>query len=152
MLKSLAKTWLLLVLLSGLAVAETTYEEPKQTLDAYLKACQAGDFEAAESCYTASSRKLVQSQTSPEEKRDPQLLVQTYEMLKPLEFREEKVNEKRAILWPNDESVPPFMFRIQDPEEGWRIDYHFMSHYIQIKDDGWKWRDKRLFKIWKSRE
>lgn len=138
----------LVLLLSGPLWSESMFSTPRETLDTYLAACQEGDYAGAEECYTRSSRKLVDNS----EPRDPELLKASHQKLAALEFRLEEVNSKRAILWPNDEKVPPFFLRIQDAEEGWRIDYHFMANYIQSTGDGWKWRNKRIFKIWKSRE
>jgi hypothetical protein len=155
--RSMQNRWLLcflmfLVFCSSATMAEESFATPPDTLERYLKACQDGDYEAAEKCYTKSSRELVESLNEGQEPRDPAQLRATYEVLSPLTFREERVNTKRAILWPSDDKTPPFLFRIQEPGEGWRIDYHFMSNYIQVSESGWDWRNKRIFNIWKSRE
>lgn len=143
---------LAVLLLTWTVQAQDSFETPQQTLDSYLQACREGDYQAADACYTKSSREFLEKHLKPEAKRDPKHLLASYERLKSLTFEEERVSPKRAILWADSEKVPPFLLRIQEPEEGWRIDYHFMSHYIKIEEDGWKWRNEKLFKIWKSRE
>ena len=152
-MKHFAVAWLCLFLvgLSSLSLAQD-YTRPEKTLDTYLEACKAGSYSRAEGCYTKSSRSLVQTLVQEQPERDPDLLKGLYEKLKPLSFRLEEVNAKRAILWPSDENVPPFFLRIQEPEEGWRIDYHFMSNFLKIDKKGWSWRNKRILGIWKSRE
>lgn len=150
-MRTFSFTMLLLLVLATLGLAESEYATPRATLDRYLKACSDGDYAAAEACYTKSSRELVKEQMKDAEVRDPDLLKSAYDRLSPLEYREERVNEKRAILWPSDEKIPPFLLRVQDEKEGWRLDYHFMSHYIRVNEDGWSWTNSRIFKIWKSR-
>lgn len=142
---------LFLLLLSGSVLAD--YSTPDSTLQTYLGALEAGDYAAMETCYTKSSREMTQArgQVAPEA-RDAEQLQQVYLRLKALSFRTEQVNSKRAILWPSDESIPPFFLRIQEPAEQWRIDYHFMSNYIKIKENGWNWRNGRILNLWKSRE
>ena len=146
----LIKFILLLVWLTIPSLAQD-YSSPEKTFETYLEACKVGSFEKAEACYTKSSRALAK-QRSQGRVRHSDSLVDAFDKLSPLTFRLESVNTKRAILWPSDESVPPFFLRIQEPEENWRLDYHFMSNFIQVEKDGWKWRNKRIFKIWKSRE
>jgi len=142
---------LALLLLGQTCLAET-YETPKETLDAYLNACQAGDLEAAELCYTSSSREVAKQDAELGAAPPPDALKSAYERLKDVDFKLEEVNAKRAIFWPADESIPPMFMRIQQEEEGWRLDYHFMSRYIRVGEDGWSWRDPRVFQIWKKRE
>jgi len=132
--------------------AETMFETPRDALDTYLSACERGDQKAAVQCYTASSRKLVEMSGLLDDSDASARLKALYERLQTVEFREEKYSDTRAAMWPDDETIPPFLFRIQDREEGWRMDYHFMSHYIQADEDGWSWRNKRLFEIWKTRK
>jgi hypothetical protein len=142
---------LALLLLCQNSLAET-YKTPKEVLDAYLKACQLGDLEAAELCYTRSSREVAKQDAEQGAPPPPEALKSAYERLKDVDFKSEQVNAKRAILWPGDESIPPMFLRVQDQEEGWRLDYHFMSRYIRVGEDGWSWRDQRVFQIWKKRE
>ena len=141
----------LLLLLGQNCLAEK-YKTPQETLDAYLKACQAGDLEAAEMCYTRSSREVAKQDAAQAEPPPPEALTGAYERLKDVDFRLEEVNPKRAIFWPDEEAIPPMFLRIQNEEEGWRLDYHFMSRYIRMGEDGWSWRDPRVFQIWKKRE
>lgn len=141
----------LLFLLSAPLLGQTAFDSPRSTFDTYLKACREGDYRAAEDCFTRSSRELVQAQVKPEEPRDPEQLKSVYEAMSKLKYSEEKVSPTRAIMWPDDKSVAPLLLRIQDKSEGWRIDYHFMSHYIKVDDHGWSWRNPKLFAIWKSR-
>lgn len=129
-----------------------SFQTPEQTLETYLEACEQGNFEAAQTCYTKSSRELSQAQEAQAGTADPEMLRQTYERLKDVDFKLEQVNAKRAILWPGDESIPPFLFRIQEPSEAWRLDYHFMSNYIKVNEKGWSWRDPRILGLWKKRE
>jgi hypothetical protein len=148
---------LLLCLLTALvtlapAQAQPDFSTPEATLKTYLTACQAGDFEAADLCYTASSRQLLASSPSFTAGRQPEMLTATYERLAPLTFTTDKVNARRAILRPNDSKVPPFFMRVQDPKEGWRIDWHFMSNYMRADQNGWSWANPRAEGIWKSRE
>lgn len=131
--------------------AEEAFETPKAALDAYFEACSRGDYAAAEACYTKSSRELVQAQFKDQPERDPELLKEAGENLKTLNFREEVYGPTRAAFWPDNEAVAPLLFRIQDKAEGWRLDYHFMSNYIRLKDGGWSWTNPRLFNIWKTR-
>lgn len=143
-----------LVLLFSLVVtaqAEPAFDSPKAALDAYFEACASGDYAAAESCYTKSSRELVQAQYKDLPERDPQLLKDAGENLRALKLREEIYSPTRAAFWPEDERVAPLLLRIQDKAEGWRLDYHFMSNYIRLKDGGWSWANPRLFNLWKSR-
>ena len=144
--------FLLFLLSASVAVAEGPYATPMQTFETYLKACQNGDYKAAENCYTRSSRELVEKQMAGGAQRDPEALKGLYEGLSQVTFREELVNEKRAILWPDDEKFAPMFLRIQDVEEGWRLDYHFMSNYIRANDKGWSWRNERVYRIWKTRK
>lgn len=146
------KKTVLLFFLFVLPCLAQNFETPEATLDAYLQACKAGDFEAADLCYTQSSRELVKADLAGMEPRSPELLKGTYERLKAANFELEKVNDKRAIFWSQNEDIPPMLMRIQAPEEGWRIDYHFMSRYLRVTQDDWNWRNKRLFEIWKKRE
>lgn len=143
---------IILLLACAQAVWAQSYETPEATLNTYLEACKAGDFEAAEMCYTRSGRELVKQDTAEMEPRSPELLKGTYERLKDVDFKLEQVNAKRAIFWPDDEQVPPMFVRIQEPEERWRLDYHFMSRYIRVDENGWAWRNKRLLDLWKKRE
>lgn len=148
----------LILLLWALAVAsypvlaEPNYTSPEATLKTYLEACQAGDFAAADACYTASSRELLAKTPAFTEGRQPDMLKNTYEKLSKLTFTLEKVNEKRAILKPNDDKVPPFYLRVQDPKEGWRIDWHFMANYMRADENGWTWKNPKAEAIWKSRQ
>lgn len=132
--------------------AQSRFDTPKAALDAYLQACREGDYQAAEACYTESSRKYVAQRTDPEVPRNPDLLRQFYQRMADTDFRLEQVNSKRAVFWPEDETIPPFLLRIQKPEEGWRLDYHFMSNYIKVKDSGWSWANPKIFGLWKQRE
>ena len=139
------------LLLFQVVGANSLYVTPEATLDTYLSACKDADFARADACYTKSSRALLYRNLEGRPPRDPSLLKQTYSRMSALNFVTERVNSKRAILWPNDKSVPPFFLRIQDSEEEWRIDYHFMSNYINVKEDGWSWKHPKIFKLWKSR-
>ena len=141
----------MLLQLGQICLAET-YETPRETLDAYLSACQEGDLEAAEMCYTRSSREVAKQDAEQGASPPPEALRRAYEQLKDVDFRLEEVNAKRAILWPDLESIPPMFLRVQHQEEGWRLDYHFMSRYIRVGEDGWSWRDPLFFQIWKKRE
>lgn len=141
----------LLLFLSAPSLAQTSFDTPRSTFDAYMKACSEGDYGAAEGCFTKSSRELLKAQSNPQEPRDPQQLKAVYDAMSKLEYTEERVSPTRAVMWPNDKSVAPLLLRIQDKSEGWRIDYHFMSHYIKADDNGWSWRNPKLFTIWKSR-
>ncbi len=145
----LALALMLTLVQTGLA---ENYETPRGTLDAYLKACQAGDVEAAEMCYTRSSREVAKQDAEQAAPPSPESLKGAYERLKDVDFKLEEVNAKRAIFWPEEESIPPMFLRVQHEEEGWRLDYHFMSRYIRVGEDGWSWRDQRVFQIWKKRE
>lgn len=147
----LTATVFLALFLSGPLWAEHTFDSPRATFEAYLKACEVGDYTAAESCYTKSSRELAQAQWKDQPARDPELLKEAYKSLSSLAFREEIVSPTRAILWPDNESVAPLLFRIQDKEQGWRMDYHFMSSYIKVDQNGWSWKNPKLFSIWKTR-
>lgn len=142
---------LFLLCLSPLG-AQTGYSTPDETYQTYLKACSSGDYVAAEGCYTRSSRELVDKTRTKGEEPAPESLQMLHARLEPLTYKIEEVNPKRAIVWFDDKSVPPLFLRIQDKHEGWRLDYHFMSHYIRAGKDGWSWRNKRVFKLWKSRE
>jgi hypothetical protein len=142
----------LLLFLCTAAWAEPDHSSPEATLKSYLEACKAGDFAAADACYTASSRKFLAETPAFTEGRQPEMLLGTYDRLSPLTFTTEKVNGKRAILHPNDEKVPPFFMRIQNPKEGWRIDWHFMANYLRADQNGWSWVNPRALGIWKSRE
>lgn len=141
----------LFLTLTGVAPGQS-FQTPEQTLESYLQACEQGNFEAAQACYTKSSRELSQAQQAQSGTVDPEVLRQAYQRLKDVDFKLEQVNSKRAILWPGDESIPPFLFRIQEPSEAWRLDYHFMSNYIKVNDKGWSWRDPRILGLWKKRE
>ena len=116
-MKPLTYSLLLFFALTVCGLAESEFDSPQSTLKTYLEACSQGDYAAAEACYTKSSRKLVEEQMKGIE-RDPELLKGAYQHLSQVEYREERVNGKRAILWPSDERIPPFLFRIQDEKEG----------------------------------
>ncbi len=141
-----------LFLITGTALAQPDFSTPEATWQTYLQACQAGDFEGVELCFTASSRQYLKQNPQPVEERDPALLKATYERLTATDFRLEKVNSKRAIMWPADERIPPCFLRIQKPAEGWRIDLHFMTNYIRVTEDGWSYTFSRAERIWKSRK
>lgn len=134
------------------AWSEPDFSSPEATLKTYLEACKAGDFAAADLCYTASSREALAKNPAFTENRQTEMLTGTYERLSKLTFTTEKVNAKRAILKPNDDKVPPFFLRIQTPKEGWRIDWHFMANYIRANADGWSWVNPKAEAIWRSRE
>jgi hypothetical protein len=142
--------WILLV--NAPVLAQPDYSSPEATLKTYLEACKAGDFSAADECYTASSRKRLAETPALTEGRHPDLLTGTYERLSTLTFTTEKVNAKRAILRPDDPKVPPFFLRVQTPKEQWRIDWHFMANYIRADANGWSWVNPRAEGLWKSRE
>ena len=142
----------LLALASTLAVAEPDFSTPEKTLENYLRACEAGDFEAADLCYTASSRKYLKENSYLTQGREPAQLKKVFAQLSKQSFRTEQVNSKRAILHPDDSRHPPFFIRQQAKGEGWRIDFHFMTNYIKADAEGWSWRMKRAEKIWKSRK
>ena len=127
------------------------FSTPEEAYKTYLEACSSGDHKAAENCYTRSSRELV-GQLPEEAAPAPEALKMMSEEMKKLSYKIEQVNKKRAIIWFDNESVPPLFLRIQEPAEGWRLDYHFMSHYIQADGNGWSWRNKKVFNLWKSRE
>ncbi len=129
----------------------SSFSTPEEAYKTYLEACSRGDYKAAQNCYTKSSRELV-SQMPEESAPEPEALKMMAEQMEKLSYKIEKVNKKRAIVWFDKESVPPLFLRVQEPGEGWRLDYHFMSHYIQADGDGWSWRNKRVFNLWKSRE
>jgi hypothetical protein len=131
--------------------AQPDYSTPEQTLQTYLQACKAGDFAQADACYTRSSREFLAKTPKMTEGRMPEHLMGTYDRLAGLEFTTEKVGEKRAILRPNDAKVPPFYMRVQDPKEGWRIDWQFMANYMRADANGWSWVNPRAEGIWKSR-
>jgi hypothetical protein len=150
-MKPLSIKLLLFLLLTQVCLSQS-FETPNETFETYLQACKLGDFDAAEMCYTKSSRELAKQDAAHMEPRSPEMLQGTYERLKDVEFKLEEVNAKRAIFWPEDESIPPMFMRIQVAQEGWRIDYHFMSRYVKVTEDGWSWRNKRLFSLWKKRE
>lgn len=144
---------LLTAFLLGLpALAEPDYSSPEATLKTYLAACQAGDYAAADACYTKSSRELLAGKPEMTQGRTPELLTNTYARLSPLQWTTEKVNAKRAILVPNDAKVPPFFMRQQSKDEGWRIDFHFMANYLRADQNGWSWVNPKAEGIWKSRE
>lgn len=145
-------TALTLITLVFQSSSAQVFDTPEDTLQAYLKACKAGDFEAAESCYTKSSRDLAKADVQGREPPPPSVLKNTYDRLNGAGLKLEKFNDKRAAFWAEDEQIPPLLMRIQSPEEGWRIDYHFMSRYLRVDQDGWSWKNKRLFDIWKKRE
>lgn len=149
------RTFLLLLaftLLTVQALAQPDYSSPEATLRSYLRACEAGDFGAADACYTKSSREFIAKTPKMTEGRIPQQLTGTYDRLSKLKFTTEKVNDKRAILRPDDEKVPPFYMRIQDPKEGWRIDWQFMANYMRADAKGWSWVNPKAEGIWKSRQ
>ena len=147
------RLFLLFALLATLpALAAPDFSSPEATLKTYLEACKAGDFAASDLCYTASSREMLASTPAFTEGRQPAMLTGTYDRLSKLTFTTEKVNAKRAILRPNDEKVPPFFMRVQNPKEGWRIDWHFMANYMRANENGWSWANPRAEGIWKSRE
>ena len=133
------------------ATAQPDYSSPEATLRTYLKACQAGDFVAADACYTKSSREFIANAPKMTEGRVPEQLVGTYERLSKVDFRTEKINDKRAVLVPNDRKIPPFYVRVQEPKEGWRIDWQFMANYMRADANGWSWVNPRAEGIWKSR-
>ncbi len=147
------RTLLLLALcfLTLPALAEPDFSSPEATLQSYLAACKAGDFSLADACYTKSSREFIAKNPKMTEGRAPQQLTGTYDRLSTLEFTTEKVNEKRAIVRPNDAKVPPFYIRVQDPKEGWRIDWQFMANYMRADANGWSWTNPKAEGIWKSR-
>lgn len=151
-LKYLKTALTLTILLAGMAMAQPDFSTPEATWQTYLNACQAGDFEAADLCYTASSRDYLKQDPRLTEGRDPEILKATYEKLTSTEFTLERVNSKRAIMRAADESIPPYFLRIQKPSEGWRIDLHFMSSYIRVNETGWSWTFPRAEGIWKSRK
>lgn len=132
--------------------AEPDFSSPEATLKTYLDALKAGDFAGSDLCYTASSREALAKNPAFTEGRKPEMLTNTYERLSGLTFTTEKVNAKRAILKPDDDKVPPFFMRIQNPKEGWRIDWHFMANYIRADGNGWSWVNPKAEGIWKSRE
>lgn len=143
-----------LIILLFLAIplmGATGFSSPEEAYKTYLNACSSGDYKAAQMCYTKSSRELV-NQLPEDSAPNPEGLKMMAEQMKKLSYKIEQVNKKRAIVWFDEESVPPLFLRIQEPGEGWRLDYHFMSHYIQADGNGWSWRNKRVFNLWKSRE
>lgn len=133
------------------AVANPDYSTPEATLQSYLSACKNGDKEAVENCYTASSRKFIAENQAITEGQTAEQLRLSYDKLSKLEFSTEKVSDKRAILRPKEQSIPPLYLRIQDPEEGWRIDWRFMRDYMRITDQGFSFRNPKAESIWKSR-
>lgn len=152
MIKPALLLLLALFFLPSPAWSEPDFSSPESTLKTYLDALQAGDFAAADLCYTASSREALAKNPAFTEARRPEMLTNTYDRLAPLTFTTEKVNSKRAILKPSDDRVPPFFMRIQNPKEGWRIDWHFMANYIRADAQGWNWVNPKAEGIWKSRE
>jgi hypothetical protein len=142
----------LLALLLTVSAAAQDYSSPEATLQTYLAACKAGDFAAADQCYTASSREFLAKTPALTQNRPVELLTATYGRLSKLKWITEKVNPKRAILRPDDSKVPPFFLRQQAPNEGWRIDWHFMANYIRADESGWSWVNPKAEGIWKSRE
>lgn len=134
------------------ALAEPDYSTPEATLATYLEACKAGDFTAADACYTKSSREFLAKTPAFSEGRSPDMLRGTYERLSKVKFSTEKVNAKRAVLVSDDKAIPPFYVRVQEPKEGWRIDWHFMANYMRGDANGWSWKNPRADGLWKSRE
>lgn len=151
-MKSFSLILLVTLLTTALAQAAPDFSTPEKTLETYLKACQAGDFQAADLCYTESSRKFLQDNAYMTEGREPEQLKKAYQNWSTLKFRTEMVNAKRAVLHPSSADVPPFFLRKQAKGEGWRIDYHFMSNFIKVDENGWSWKMPRAEKIWRSRK
>ncbi len=141
-----------LLLLALPAWAGPDYSSPEATLKTYLEACKAGDFEAADACYTKSSREFIAKTPKMTAGRKPEHLIGTYERLSALKFTTETVNPKRAIVRPDDSKVPPFYMRVQDPKEGWRIDWQFMANYMRADQNGWSWVNPKAETLWKSRQ
>ncbi len=133
-------------------LAEGDFSTPEATLATYLQACREGDFEKSDLCYTHSSRQYLQEHEEFTQNRNPEDLRQAYDRLSQVEFTLEQVNEKRAILHPDDPKIPPFFLRQQKPGEGWRIDFHFMSNYLRADENGWSWRFPKAEGLWKSRK
>lgn len=131
--------------------AEPDFSSPEATMRTYMEACQAGDFVAADACYTESSRAFLAKNPALRDSRPVEALIGTYERLSKVTFTTEMVNTKRAILRPDDPKLPPYFLRIQNPKEQWRIDWNFMANYIRANDKGWSWANPRAEGIWKSR-
>lgn len=148
--------WLVVILsLLGFCApvwAEPDFSTPQATFESYLEACREGDFEGADLCYTASSREYIASHPRVTEGRSPESLKVTYQRLSQAAFKLEQVNSRRAIIRFEDQGIPPYFLRVQKAGEGWRIDWHFMSHYIRRTEDGWSWTFSRAERIWKSRK
>lgn len=146
--------WLLILLgliLARPAVAEPSYSSPEALLKTYLQALQSGNYEFVDACYTSSSRQFLQSNPDLIAERTQQTLMSTYEHLAKLEFTTEKVSARRAILHPSDPKVPPLYARIQDPNEGWRLDWRFMTDYLRVNENGWSLRNPKAESLWRSR-
>ena len=54
------------------ALLAQSFETPERTLETYLKACEEGDFDAAQACYTKSSRELSEAQEPQSGPADPE--------------------------------------------------------------------------------
>ncbi len=128
------------------------FATPEAALESYLEALEAGDSERVLQCYTASSRRMVSEHPELSKGRTPEELQASHSMLEGLTYTTEQVNEKRAILHPDDEGVPPLFLRRQVEDEGWRIDLHFMLNYIRAGSNGWSYTFPRAEQIWRSRK
>jgi hypothetical protein len=142
----------LLTLSFSLNLLAAPIDTPRAALDGYLEAAREGDFDAAKAFYTESSRKMFPELSQEELAAQGSRLKSLAERLQAVEFELEQVSPERAVFWASDEKIPPFLVRVQDKEEGWRLDYHFMSRYIQADEKGWSWRNRRVFDIWKNRK
>ncbi len=146
------RIWLLVLLLSGLALGEPDFSSPEAAYQTYLAACQSGDFGLADLCYTHSSRQYLAENPKMTEGRSPEILTGTYVRLKDKGYRVEQVSERRAIIrWdPEDPRVPPIYIRQQKRGEGWRLDLMFMARYIRQHEDGWSFVIPQAEKLWKK--
>ena len=143
---------LAIALLVGPVSAQPNFSSPEATLKTYLEACKAGNYEAADACYTKSSREFIAKTPKMTAGRKPEHLTGTYDRLSTLKWTVENVNQKRAIVKPDDSKVPPFYMRVQDPKEGWRIDWQFMANYMRADQNGWSWANPRAETLWKARQ
>ena len=146
------KIFLVALLLWVPALAQPDFSTPEAAYKTYLAACQAGSFEQADLCYTASSREELKANTEFTKNRKTEQLTGTYERLKDRAYTIETVSQNRAILhWqPEDKKTPPLFFRKQKKDEGWRIDLAFMSRYIRQNEDGWSWTFPKAESLWRK--